>query len=163
MESSDHYSLTPPPPLTMESDNFLYIRWKSNLTNIPILPMAFLTFADAKVVAPPIQPSKYPAHTVQIIKCSPLEAHMKSFSPLLLSHVAIPFWVHVWWVINDDATLGEMMQLATVQVTKVGYKSIMMSHQYKCWNLTVLKNQKQIQIQHMKRTKLKRPPLTGGA
>ncbi len=27
--------------------------------------MAFLTFAEAKVVAPPILPRKYPAHTVQ--------------------------------------------------------------------------------------------------
>ena len=30
--------------------------------------MAFLTFAEAKVVAPPILPWKYPSHTVQIIK-----------------------------------------------------------------------------------------------
>ena len=30
--------------------------------------MAFLTFAKAKVVAPPIVPRKYAAHNVQIIK-----------------------------------------------------------------------------------------------
>ena len=29
--------------------------------------MAFLTFAEAKVVAPPILARKYPAHTVQIM------------------------------------------------------------------------------------------------
>ncbi len=29
--------------------------------------MAFLTFAEAKVVAPPILPREYPAHTVQIM------------------------------------------------------------------------------------------------
>ncbi len=33
--------------------------------------MAFLTFAEAKVVAPPILPRKYPAHTVQIQKGHP--------------------------------------------------------------------------------------------
>ncbi len=34
--------------------------------------MAFLTFAEAKVVAPPLPPMKYPANTVQTIKGSPL-------------------------------------------------------------------------------------------
>ncbi len=42
------------------------------MSNIPILPMAFLTFAEAKVVAPPILPRKYLAHAAQIIKGSPL-------------------------------------------------------------------------------------------
>ena len=35
--------------------------------------MAFLTFAEAKVVAPPILPRKYPAHTVQIIRGNTLK------------------------------------------------------------------------------------------
>ncbi len=39
--------------------------------------MAFLTFAEAKVVAPPILPRKYLAHTVQIIKGSPLQFDMQ--------------------------------------------------------------------------------------
>ncbi len=30
--------------------------------------MAFLTFAEAKVVAPPIRPSKYSVDMIQIIK-----------------------------------------------------------------------------------------------
>ena len=48
--------------------------------NIPILPMAFLTFAEAKVVAPPILPRKCLAHTVQIIKGSPYGANMRDDS-----------------------------------------------------------------------------------
>ncbi len=36
--------------------------------NIPILPMASLTFAEAKAVAPPILPRKHPANTAQITK-----------------------------------------------------------------------------------------------
>ena len=36
--------------------------------NIPILPMASLTFAEAKVVAPPIMPREHPANTAQSIK-----------------------------------------------------------------------------------------------
>ena len=40
-------------------------------TNIPILPMASLTFAEAKVVAPPIMPMKYQVHTVQVTEGPP--------------------------------------------------------------------------------------------
>ncbi len=47
--------------------------------------MAFLTFAEAKVVAPPILPRKYPAHTDQIIKGPSKGAHLKSITHLLLS------------------------------------------------------------------------------
>ena len=39
--------------------------------------MAFLTFAEAKVVAPPIVPRKYAANNVQIIKVPLREAQMK--------------------------------------------------------------------------------------
>ncbi len=40
--------------------------------------MAFLTFAEAKVVAPPLLPRKYPAHTVQTIKACNLKNKEKT-------------------------------------------------------------------------------------
>ena len=44
--------------------------------------MASLTFAEAKVVAPPILPRKHPANTAQIIKC----CNTKVGHKLMMSH-----------------------------------------------------------------------------
>ena len=44
--------------------------------------MAFLTFAEAKVVAPPILPRKFPAHTVQITTHCDESSHHKLFPHL---------------------------------------------------------------------------------
>ncbi len=61
-----------------------------------------------------------------------------------------------------DAILDPVVMTHYDAIPKGNIKSIMMSHQWKCWILAVLKIQKQIEIQNMKRTKLKRPPLREG-
>ena len=128
--------------------------------NIPILPMAFLTFAEAKVVAPPIPPRKNAAHTVQIIKGFPCD---------------ITDWACKWWL-TGDSLVTSLQGRGPMMMTHGEFPCCITDMWRPLWVMTHYDTPKYAEhwksrLKHWNfaeeaetRTKLKRPPpLSGGA